>query len=198
MGDKIKYGLVAILGAAVGSAVTWKILKTKYESIAQEEIDDMREYFEEKYSNVEDETENEEEEEIVAAENVKVDTNKPSIAEYVSILDNNGYRGNRNYSNPDVEEEEKPMNADGITVIDPEDFGENEDYDTVVLYYYAGDGLLATEDDVLLDDMEHKVGFEALDTFGRYEDDAVHVRNDNNKTYYEILRDEGKYSEIAK
>ena len=198
MGDKIKYGLVAILGAAVGSAVTWKILKTKYESITQEEIDGMREYFEEKYGNAEDETENEEEEEIVAAENVKVDTNKPSIAEYASILDNNGYRGNRNYSNPEDREEEESMNVDGITVIDPEDFGENEDYDIVVLYYYAGDGMLATEDNVLLDDMEHKVGFEALDTFGRYEDDAVHVRNDNNKTYYEILRDAGKYSEIAK
>ena len=32
-------------GAAVGSVVTWKLVKTKYERIAQEEIDSVKEAF---------------------------------------------------------------------------------------------------------------------------------------------------------
>ena len=84
---------------------------------------------------------------------------------------------------------------EGISVIDPDEFGEEEDYDTVV-FYYTSDGLLITENDELVEDMEHKVGFRALETFGRYEDDAVHVKNDNIKTYFEILKDERKYSEM--
>ena len=32
-------------GAAIGSVVTWKLVKTKYEQIAQEEIDSVKEEY---------------------------------------------------------------------------------------------------------------------------------------------------------
>ena len=37
--------MIFFLGAGVGSLVTWKIVKTKYEQIAQEEIDSVKEVF---------------------------------------------------------------------------------------------------------------------------------------------------------
>ena len=37
--------VIFALGAAVGSLATWKFLKTKYERIAQEEIDSVKEVF---------------------------------------------------------------------------------------------------------------------------------------------------------
>ena len=40
------------------------------------------------------------------------------------------------------------------------------------------------------------VGFESLGSFGEYEDDCVHVRNDAQKTDYEILRALRNYSEV--
>ena len=34
-----------VVGAAIGSVVTWKIVKTKYEQFAQEQIDSVKEVF---------------------------------------------------------------------------------------------------------------------------------------------------------
>lgn len=46
----LKNLLILVLGAAVGSLITAKVLKTKYEELAQEEIDQIKEYWENKYS----------------------------------------------------------------------------------------------------------------------------------------------------
>ena len=45
MKDTLNNVLIFAVGAAIGSAVTWKLLKTKYERIAQEEIDSVKEVF---------------------------------------------------------------------------------------------------------------------------------------------------------
>ena len=34
-----------LIGATVGSVTTWKLLKTKYEQIAQEEIDSLKDVY---------------------------------------------------------------------------------------------------------------------------------------------------------
>ena len=47
-----------------------------------------------------------------------------------------------------------------------------------------------------VEDVDDVVGIESLDHFGEWEDDSVFVRNDKYKTYYEILLDERKYSDI--
>lgn len=79
-------------------------------------------------------------------------------------------------------------------VIDPYEFGEYSDYDTQTLYYYTDD-VLADDMDNAVEDVENIVGSYALTTFGQFEDDAVHVRNDAKRCYYEILRSECAYSE---
>ena len=68
----------------------------------------------------------------------------------------------------------------------------NEDSDNVSLLYHV-DGYLTNEQNVLVDDIENTVGFECLNTFGEYEDDAVYVRNDKLKTDYEILKVDSNY-----
>ena len=40
----INLAMLAV-GAAIGSAVTWKLVKTKYEQLAQEEIDSVKQIF---------------------------------------------------------------------------------------------------------------------------------------------------------
>lgn len=42
MGDKIVKLLIFGIGAAIGSVVTWKLVKTKYERIADEEIESVK------------------------------------------------------------------------------------------------------------------------------------------------------------
>ena len=80
-------------------------------------------------------------------------------------------------------------------IIRPDEFGEYDDYDAISLTYYA-DHILTDEDDEIVEDIEDKIGFDALSHFGEYEEDSVFVRNDRIKCDYEILLDQRKYSEV--
>lgn len=80
-------------------------------------------------------------------------------------------------------------------VISPEEFGEMNDYEKISLTYYAN-GILADENDEVIDDIEETVG-DALEHFGEYEDDSVFVRNEENMCDYEILFDQRNFSEIT-
>ena len=43
---------IFVAGAAIGSVATWRFVKTKYEQIAEEEIESMREYYDGKLQNL--------------------------------------------------------------------------------------------------------------------------------------------------
>ena len=45
MNSKVKGAFIFVLGGAVGSVITWKIVKDKYAAIAQAEIDDVKETY---------------------------------------------------------------------------------------------------------------------------------------------------------
>ena len=46
--------LMFAAGAAIGSAVTWKVVKTKYERIAQEEIESVKEAYADMVANLQE------------------------------------------------------------------------------------------------------------------------------------------------
>ena len=170
--------LIFAAGATIGSAVTWKLVKTKYEQIANDEINEMREHFKKKNGIKE---ENDEENEYEPDGN--------DISEYEEVLDETGYR---NYS---TKKEKEETNVETPYVISPEEFDDNEDYETVSLTLYE-DGVLTDEMDNIIDDIDELVGEDSLNHFGEYEDDSVFVRNDERKTDYEILRDTRKFSDV--
>lgn len=195
MNNKITGFMMFIFGAAVGSVVTWQYTKKKYEQIAQEEIDSVKETFS-KLKEVKNK-DNESDENNNVRTIVERAKDKPSIVEYAAKLRKQGYI---NYSNTDSlfeEEVDENMINDKPYVISPDEFGEFDDYDTISLTYYA-DQVLVDEDDELVEDIEETVGFESLNAFGEYEDDSVFVRNDRLKCDYEILLDQRKYSDVIK
>ena len=184
-----KHILAFALGAAVGTAASWRILKVKYEQIAQEEIDSVKGYYSEKYAQKE-KTESEKEETISDDAESKLDE---KYSDYSTILD-----GNR-YSRASYNVEKKTVGVPGETpyVIAPEEFGEMDGYSTISITYYA-DQVLADDADHIINDVEDTVGFDSLTHFGEYEDDSVFVRNDRRKCDYEILLSQRKYSEVLK
>lgn len=184
---------IFLAGAAVGSVVTWKIVKTKYEQIAQEEIDSVKAVFSKNH----EETEEDQGEEKPASDISNPIADKPNIAEYVSTVEKTGYDTFSKQKKEKTKEEEANYMKDGPYVISPEEFGELDNYETISLTYYDGDGFLADDMDELVDDVDSTVGWDSLESFGEYEDDAVHVRNDKRKCDYEILRDLRKYSDVA-
>ena len=177
-------------GAAIGSIVTWKLIEAKYKQIADEEIASVKEVFTVRKKTTEDgeEDESEEDSPIIAEEYHNED--KPDLMEYSKIIDEEGYDSEA------IENKPKPVDLDEPYVISPDEFGEFDDYEQISLTYYEGDGFLADDMDELVDDIENVVGFESLNHFGEYEEDAVHVRNDRLKADYEILVDTRSYREV--
>ena len=80
-------------------------------------------------------------------------------------------------------------------IIPPTRFGEYDDYQQISLTYWA-DSVLTDDADMIIHNVEDIVGFESLNHFGDYEDDAVHVRNDRLKCDYEVLKDLRTYTEF--
>lgn len=176
MNNTIKNVLIFVAGGAIGSAVTWKLVKTKYENIAQEEIDSVKEVFANRQS-------------VNSCEKT-VDEPKKSEVTYNPlrrITDALGY----------TEKEKEGEPVDGPYVITPQQFGEIEEYEKVTYTYYA-DGILVDEDKDVVEDVDGTVGEESLNHFGQYEPDSVYVRNDELKIDYEILLDLANYTDIGR
>lgn len=177
-------------GAAIGSVVTWKLIKTKYEQIAQEEIDSVKAV----YCPQEPESETETSEEGI--ENGYV-PNETDLRSYADTLAAQGYTDYANAKDgivntkpvEEVDDMERPY------VIAPEDFGELHGYRTVSLMYF-NDLVLTDSQYEPVENADDIVGLDSLEHFGEYEDDSVFVRNDKRKTDYEILKDERNYADL--
>ena len=208
--------LIFAAGAAVGSIVTWKLLKTRYEQIVQEEIDSVYEAIENR-----EKTESagkmvaeglvrgiEESSDTPRAINVREDDDGTNVIT-ITLTDGsthtfevkNGSKGSyaeklSKEAYTDYTEAKEAMKVGGPYVIPPEDFGEIDEYETISLTYYA-DGVLTDEVDDVIEDVDDIVGKDSLDRFGEYEDDSVFVRNDNMKADYEILLDSRNYHEAV-
>ena len=75
-------------GAAIGSAVTWKLIKTKYEKIANDEIREMRDF----YYNLASENDDIDEYECEDADDYTPDESEKE--EYENVVESTGYRNN--------------------------------------------------------------------------------------------------------
>lgn len=192
MKDTLSKFVIFAAGAAIGSAVTWKFLKDRYERLVQEDSASLREY----YSKRDPEkirVDQDEENEVDNTETKVSPVPDPThnVREYAAMLAEEGYT---DYAN--IEKQQKGV--DDMTkpyVIAPEEFGEC-DYETESLTYYS-DGTLADEADEPIEDVDGLVGRESLTHFGEYEADSVFVRNDKLQTDYEILLDTRKYSDVV-
>ncbi len=174
-----KFGSVAafVIGAAAGSAVTWVYAKNKYEALIQEEIDSVKEHFQK----MEQERKEEDNREEEANGYVKKDA---GVVDYMKKIEEKKY-GDA-LGGKEAETVNKPY------VISPDEFGEKDEYEQISLTYYS-DGVLADEDDEIVEDADSVIGEDSLERFGEYEEDSVFVRNDRLKCDYEILKDQRNY-----
>lgn len=197
MNSKVASAFAFLLGGVVGSIATWKLLEKKidkkYAIIAEEEIASIKK----KYTYKKPETEETVQDENGTTEEHQEDeaskpADKPlSIKEYYrEQIEKAGYKDYSSFTDEgESENMKKPY------VIPPEEFGEEEGYETVSLTYYA-DEVLTDELGKIVKDVEGVVGKDSLTHFGEYEDDSVFVRNDKKKCDYEILRDPRNYSDL--
>lgn len=187
MNRKLSNVLLFTAGVAVGSLVTWRYFKTKYE-VVEDEIEEKIE-----------EPEGESEEDDPEVLESKMSYKKPPLKEYVKMVEDNGYAPKTHVEEVEEEIANGEWNDKDVYepyIIRPEEYGELHAYETLSLNYYA-DGVLTDELDNPIEDVESLVPADFADHFGEYEDDVVHVRNDNLECDYEILRDLRKFTDVV-
>lgn len=181
--SKLNSLFIFMAGAAIGSVITLKVVKTKYERITQEEIESVKEAYSKRYSL-------EPSEEGVVEDLTKsvVDGVNEAI-EYVNLVSNEGYSTE---DNKEGEQMSMDINDESVPyVIPPEEFDE-AGYDIVSYTYYANK-VLTDEQDNPVENVDEVVGLGSLETFGEYEEDSVFVRNDAMGLDIEILLDHRDY-----
>lgn len=188
MKDILSKLFIFAAGAGIGSAVTWKLVKSKYEQIAQEEIDSVKEYYHDKYDDKDD---NKDDSEPVEEVNDGVQlatgivegfkTEKPDLKDYANMIKEAAYAAEVATERP--------------YVIQPVEYGEMDGYEIRSLVHYA-DGVLVDENGEVVEDVDHVVGGGYDAHIGDYEEDVVHIRNDVTKTDYEVLADPRTYADI--
>lgn len=184
--------LIFTVGAAIGSAVTWYFLKNKHE---QEIASVIEEFTNQQYRGPQnsDEAMAVEQQDIPAEE-------KPTTTEsgadvktvYTGMVQKLGYH---NYSDVEpVHSESEVPTTNGPRIILPEELGELG-YQVIELSYWA-DGVLTDAKNKRIKDVDALIGKGNLERFGEHEPDALHVRDDEKKLDFEILRDLKRYSDF--
>lgn len=207
MNNKVFGAIIFTAGAIIGSLVTWKVIKTKYEDIAQEEIDSVKEEYtrlmvsmKKKLNNSVTYKDDNNEDDRSEKDTDNIDDS--IMTNYNEIV--NSYRSSDDEENiqNEKEGEEKEEDNDGVSymeapyVISPDDFGSVPGYNVEPLDYFA-DGILADGWGVELDIAE-TIGEDAINHFGDYDDDVVYVRNEQTKLEYEVTRDPRTYAEAVR
>ena len=180
------------IGVATGASITYILIKKHFKKIADDEIDTMREYFQNKRAEEANALEEESDEAEVKEARDEHQEDKPNIREYASLIKKENYT---NYSDTVADKKKEVDDVEKPYVITPEEFGEL-DYSTISLTYYS-DGVLTYESDELVEDVDDIVGADFAEHFGEYEDDSVFIRNDRMKTDFEILVDKRNYSDVV-
>ena len=205
MNQKIVNVLIFAVGAAIGSAATWKFVKDKYEKIAQEEIESVKKVFSDRFNSSDEETSSEESDEEMSEEDHVSDCRKICWEELEDLdpseLEEEEYQADL-IEYEDIANTYKEGGADNMPtseprepyVIEPIEFGELDDYKTFELTYYE-DGILEDEDYDIVKNPEEILGPYALGSFGEYEDDSVFVRNERLRADFQILKDYRTYDE---
>ena len=174
----IKYALIFTAGAVLGAVSAVAMVKEKYESLAQIEIETIRRYYKEK---------------MKKEEKVEEPVKEEKVYEDIT----NNYKGNTVEEKPFIQKGDEIVDPYDIPyIIDSEEFGEEEEYDTMTLTYFEDKVLVDDVDDVI-EDKDTVVGLENLKIFEEFPGcTTIYVRNDIWKTDFEIIKDDWKWSDF--
>lgn len=209
MNKTLRNVLMFTVGAAIGSAVTWEVVKTRYKRIADEEIASVREEYVEimtamknrlKEDVVSNETQDNDEMNDYRDDEEDISDNDVEKKEYHRIASRYNTIKNQNDDEEgdewDQDEDEVPY-VDGPYVISPEDFScSPPGYNAQALVYFA-DGTLADDWGMIMD-LDETIGEDSINHFGEYTEDIVYVRNERTEIDYEVTRDPRTYVDMLR
>lgn len=158
-------------GFAAGAFFMHCAMRKKYQAFADEQIADVREHYKKREQNMD--------------ERVKEEAQKKAVE-----LISGPYR--------QVDDPEKPDKPplEPIEIIEPDEFGADDDYESSFLTLFA-DGVLAYDSDgTKVDNIEAVVGQKALDSMGKFMPDGIHVRNHTYHKDFEVVKALQNYADV--
>lgn len=210
MNNKLANLLMFTVGAAIGSAVTWAVVRERYKRIADEEIISVREEYIDIMTNMKNKLKEDAEkrsddnhmEKII--DEIDADLEPECVEdngikrEYYKIT--SAYRGDDETEKEgdewDQDADEVPY-IDGPYVISPEDFScSPPGYNAQALTYFT-DGILA-DDWGTIKDLDETIGEDAINHFGEYTEDIVYIRDESLEIDYEVTKDPRTYVDMLR
>ena len=206
----IKGTLIFLAGIGVGYLVADTIKSEQYARQARDEINEVKAIYKEKLAEGKKSQNNSETEKV--EEETTEEFPKEDIVEYKTLTKKYDY--NKIYANKEEkkdehkEEESRISDLNYVTydaneydrpyIINEENYGEIEEYDTLQLTYFIGDKKLVDEDaDDIVDEPDLHVGLDNLKIFDEFpECTGIYVRNDVLKIDFEILKDDFCYEDM--
>lgn len=209
--------IIYSIGALCGSISTFIFIKKKYETIANDEIDQMQEYYETKAPTyeqlveqgriiVEEDGEPEAPKEYRhAPKEMDYDVKRKGAQRKNKIDYTSFYKESDNDEPNEAHYEDLTSRGESLTrernmskgpkLIKAEDFGSEPNLDTVTLCYYTEDNVLTVEEDqneeILedLDEIGDMIG-DALTKFGFVDNDeeVIYIRNQKRGCDYEVVK----------
>lgn len=171
MNKTIRDVLIFAAGFVGGSYFMHRVLLKKYQEYADKQIEDVRDHYQQKEADMD--------------KTIEEKATQKSFEQLAGKY--------RTESDPESMGSQEP-----IELIEPDRFGENDDYETSFLTYYA-DGKLVIDGEsepVDEDDIPKLIGTEALKHIGEFAPSMIHVRNNNYHKDYEILQAQQCWADI--
>lgn len=198
----LKKGIFYFLaGAVIGAVPAWLLAKKKYERIANNAIAEVKETYAKRREQdilAEKARTKPPLEELVKKvhEEVDTDTDESDLEEMKEIIETNGYAEDGTYNGYERPTLEERLDATPY-VISPEMFGEVYGPGNTHTMTYYSNGVLVDDASGMVEDIEAMIGMDALNHFGDYERDIVHVRNDRYMMDIEVCLDSGTYEDVG-
>lgn len=183
MNNIVKCGVSVLIGAAIGSVITWYSVRSYYKNIADEEIESVKMTFSKRKHEVESEKnpDGEISEKVSSAEEHR--------EHYKKLVSDTGYVNYSNTKELDGKELDLPSEDDNpfVEFVDDDQYG--FEYDTESLDYYPGDDTVVNELGEIMDEDEinEAIGVDWKDRLINCGYDTVYVRNSYQEKDYEIV-----------
>lgn len=188
----MKEGIGFIFGCVVGAGAAWYFSKKYYEQLADEEISDIRAFYNEKLEKCKD-VKNVEEGHVEPENYIK----QKSSIDYDKIIDRLNYgKYDETEQTTDIAETVAPSDDEGEPyLISSEEYGLHPEFNKVMLTYFNDDDIFMTNDEQVVDEGMELVGESNMDCADLREDGMIFVRNPRYGTDYHVVYEEGSYAD---
>ena len=193
MNNWVAFGIGSLVGAAVGTGVTYYFVNKKADERIDAEVASVKEIYKNRKPLDISKIKEEMKEEVIKEQASKANLNKPAIQAYSSLAKQYAAEDSEAEETEEKEEEEPKKEREAIIeTINADEYGElmEEGYTSEELMYYA-DNVLATNNYEIVPNVYGDIDKE----FERSGEDEIYFRNHIDKEDVAISRSEKTYAE---